>query len=99
MSSNLLSLILQAVGGIMAKAATSDQTDAQPGINAMIAGLLIQATSLGFFAAVCTTFMVRLRGSIPHQTPEKRKVRERPIFAAFMLCLATITVAIEARSI
>ncbi|KAK4609609.1 Efflux pump himE [Fulvia fulva] len=99
MASDFLSLVLQAVGGVMAKAATSDLRDPQPGTNAMIAGLLLQAISLGFFAGVWIIFMLRVRSGIPDQTAGKRKVRERAFFPAFMIGLALATVVIEIRSI
>lgn len=99
MTSDFLSLILQAAGGAIAEVATQNNDDPQAGTDIMIAGLLLQAVSLGFFLLVWSTFMIRVLRGIPDQKYYKMAIRRRPLFKAFSLGLLLSTVLILTRSI
>jgi len=89
---DLLSLVLQAVGGALA--ATSDTTqDAHRGVNIMIAGLAFQIVSLLLFMALWGDFALRARKAIASEvgTPSAdgsgfAEVRVSFRFKAFKAC-------------
>lgn len=83
----------------MAQTALDDHEDSQPGINLMIAGLLLQAISLGLFLLIGALFMLRVRRGMPDQTPSKVFIRRRPLFHAFLGGLLLSTILILIRSI
>lgn len=101
MTSDFLSLVLQAAGGGIADTAAADQQDLkQTGINIMIAGLVLQAVSLSVFLAVGLDFFIRVRRQgMDNSSPERNAVRSRFVFKAFLAALLLATVAILARSI
>lgn len=101
MTSDFLSLVLQAAGGGIADTAADDQQDLkQTGINIMIAGLVLQAVSLSVFLAVGLDFFIRVRRQgMDNSSPERNAVRSRFVFKAFLAALLLATVAILARSI
>lgn len=99
MTSDFLSLVLQAAGGGLADVAKPNTKKRQHGVDVMIAGLILQAVSLTAFLLVCTDFAVRCsRGSLDND-PEKRRVRGRAYFKAFLAALVLSTVTILIRSI
>lgn len=97
MTSDFLSLVLQATGGGIAD--TADTEDLKnTGIDIMIAGLVLQAVSLAVFLGVWADFALRVRrrGSTQEQYAG---VRSRVAFKVFLAALLVATVAILARSI
>ncbi len=63
-TSDIFSLVLQAVGGALADTALNgDSSQEQDGINIMIAGLSCQVVSLFIFMCLCADFAVRVRKS------------------------------------
>lgn len=99
MTSDFLTLVMQGVGGVWAQTAHQKGENARPGLNLMIAGLLLQAISLGFFMVVGALFMLQVRRGMPDQSPSKVFARRRLIFRAFVLGLLLSTILILIRSI
>ena len=98
MTSDFLSLLLQAIGGAIAD--TSDaKSSEQTGINIMIAGLVLQAISLAVFLAVVADFALSCRKGVLSQDQRQRKTRSRAIFKAFMAGLILATILVLIRSI
>lgn len=96
MSSDIISLVLQAAGGGIADTAPDDDPDlAQMGIDIMVAGLVLQCVSLMAFLAIMIDFL--------HRCTNKGKIRfktgSRGISVYFIISLLTATLAILARSI
>ena len=58
---DILSLILQAVGGALASAAVTGTADPKPGTNTMVAGLAFQVFTLLVFIVLLVDFAVRVR--------------------------------------
>lgn len=101
MTSDFLSLVLQAAGGGIADTAADDEQDLKrTGIDIMIAGLVLQAVSLSVFLAVGLDFFLRVRRhGMDNSSPERNALRSRFVFKAFLAALLLATVAILARSI
>lgn len=97
MTSDFLSLVLQAAGGGIADTNDPNTPGRQTGVDVMIAGLILQVVSLAFFLLVCTDFAWRCSRGGLDSDPEKRSVRERLYFKAFLagLMLATVTILIR----
>jgi hypothetical protein len=98
MTSDFLSLVLQAAGGAIAETAEEDDL-AQSGIDVMIAGLLLQAISLFVFSAVWIHFQFSRKRGVLDQTPERISARGRSIFKIFQAGLMLATAAIIVRSV
>ena len=99
MTSDFCSLVLQAVGGAVAETA-NDNATAQKGIDVVIAGLLLQAVSIGVFLAFMTLFGWRSWASGRTSTDvEKQARRSRPLFKTFLVGLVTATAAVLVRFI
>ncbi len=84
---DLVSLILQAVGGAITSIADADQYElAQDGINIMIAGLASQVASLTLFMALCLDFAWKVFKNPNDLNPDTRirKLRQRPRWKAFL---------------
>lgn len=84
---DLVSLIMQAVGGAITSIADSDQYDlAQAGINIMIAGLASQVASLALFTALCLDFAWKVFKNPNDLNPDNsmRKLRQSPRWKAFL---------------
>lgn len=101
MSSDFMSLVLQALGGGIADTADPGTHLRTIGIDIMIAGLVLQVISLVVYLAVCTDLAVRClrRKSMLDPSPEKVAVRSRVFFKLFLASLLLSTLAILARSI
>lgn len=100
MTSDFLSLVLQAAGGGIADTAAADQQSLKrTGIDIMIAGLVLQAVSLTAFLAVALDFFLRVRRHGADGSQARNQVRSRKLFKAFLASLLLATVAILARSI
>ena len=98
MTSDFLSLLLQAIGGAIADTANTHATS-RTGADIMIAGLFLQAVSLAAFLLVCADFAWSCRKGYLDMSPDKQQTRRRPILKAFMCTLMLATVAIFVRSI
>jgi hypothetical protein len=98
MTSDFLSLLLQAIGGALADTANTHK-NAQVGIDIMIAGLLLQAVSLAVFVLVFADFRWSCRKGVLDMNPEKQRIRSSGLFKAFTASLLLATIAVLARSI
>jgi hypothetical protein len=101
MTSDFLSLVLQAAGGGIADTAAYDQEALKrTGIDIMIAGLVLQAVSLSLFLGVGLDFFIRVRRhGTDNSSPERNSLRSRALFKAFLASLLLATAAILVRSV
>jgi hypothetical protein len=103
-SCDLLSLILQGVGGGMA-ATGKDAKGSKRGVDIMIAGLVSQVITMTFFLALWCDFVLRTRrtklsGSLSRtQPPLYDQLRTLKIFALFQWALFAATILIYVRCI
>ncbi|KAK3115226.1 phospholipid-translocating ATPase rsb1 [Teratosphaeriaceae sp. CCFEE 6253] len=99
MSSDFMSLLLQAAGGGIADSANTDSLK-NIGVDIMIAGLVLQAISLGVFLLFGADFAWRCRRGVLDQDPERRRTRNSMIFKAFLagMILATLVILIRRSS-
>jgi hypothetical protein len=98
MTSDFLSLVLQAIGGAIADTANTKSTS-RVGIDIMIAGLFLQAVSLAVFLLVCADFGWRCQKGILDMDLDRQQTRQRLLFKTFMAGLLLATVAVLVRSI
>ncbi|KAM7192350.1 sphingoid long-chain base transporter RSB1 [Rhypophila sp. PSN 637] len=104
---DVISLILQAVGGAMASVASHNGDPIETGDNIMIAGLVFQVVILLFFMAVSIDFAVRvytrnkrLGSSMAlDQSDLARKTRNSWLFKGLLGALALATICIFWRSV
>jgi hypothetical protein len=102
MTSDFLSLVLQAAGGAIADTAPASDPDLkQTGIDVMIAGLVLQCVSLLIFLIVGLDFFARVHrhGADASSPPSRTALRSKPTFRLFLASLLVATLAILARSI
>lgn len=100
MTSDFLSLVLQAAGGAIADIADSGTSLEQSGIDTMIAGLILQVISLAVFLLVGIDFAWRChRTKRLDLSPGKVSVRNRPYFKMFLASIVLATILILIRSI
>lgn len=86
MASDLVSLILQAVGGAITSIADADQADlAQAGINVMIAGLASQVVSLTLFIVFCMDFAWAVKKNPNNLNEKMQNLREQFKWKAFLV--------------
>lgn len=97
MTSDFISLVLQAAGGAIAD--LSEGAARQTGINIMVAGLFLQAISLSAFLLYLAYFALKCRNGSLDMDPAKITCRDSGIFKAFIFSLLIATVAILIRSI
>ncbi|KAK9473434.1 RTA1 like protein-domain-containing protein [Dipodascopsis tothii] len=64
-SLDLVSIVLQAIGGAMAATALKDNDDTAPGTHIMVAGLAFQVASTSIFAVLCFLFYRNVRSGQP----------------------------------
>ncbi|EMC98486.1 hypothetical protein BAUCODRAFT_87156 [Baudoinia panamericana UAMH 10762] len=98
MTSDFLSLLLQAIGGAIADTADNHQ-DSKKGIDIMIAGLFLQALSLAAFLVVVADFALCCRRGTLDENPAKKQARGRMLFKVFLASLMLATVVVLIRSI
>jgi len=102
--SDLLALILQAVGGALASTA-KDSAGSTTGKNVMVAGLASQVISMLLFMTIWADFALRVRkarssGALARtQPPLYDSLRESRMFTAFQWSLAISTLLIFVRSV
>ncbi|GLA64512.1 hypothetical protein AtubIFM56815_010454 [Aspergillus tubingensis] len=99
-SCDLLSLILQAVGGALASSAgDGDTSESDTGVNIMIAGLAFQVFSLLVFMVLASEFAYRVRKSPKSENDDFTSLRMSPKWKMFLYCLALATITIFIRSV
>ncbi|KAI6750436.1 hypothetical protein HG530_014717 [Fusarium avenaceum] len=99
---DILSLVLQAAGGIIASIALQDNESLTTGDNIMIAGLAFQVFTLVVFIGLCADFMVRLRrrkrqlgaAAVLPQDPALKRIRDSWHFRGFTVALALAIVLV-----
>lgn len=99
MTSDFLSLLLQAVGGAIADTAKGGSSLAHTGLHIMIAGLFLQALSLTAFIIVFADFSWRCHKGVLDMDPVKQRTRQSTIFKVFRISLLLATLAVLVRSI
>ncbi|KUJ12842.1 putative sphingoid long-chain base transporter RSB1 [Mollisia scopiformis] len=98
---DVISLILQALGGAMASMASHQGHSSALGDHIMVAGLAFQVSTLTLFMAVCIDFAVRT-SKHPDDNRDDTKllsVRSTKRFSQFIFSLAIATICIFIRSI
>ena len=98
MTSDFLSLVLQAIGGGIADTAT-EQSLARAGLDIMIAGLVLQCITLGVFLVLMADFAWRCRKGVLDTNAEKQRTRSRMLFKLFIASILLATVVVLIRSI
>jgi hypothetical protein len=103
---DVMSLILQAVGGAMASIASHNQNSTQTGDNIMIAGLSFQVLTLLIFMAVSLDFALRvvrryrrLGADALDQSEQARAIRHGFGFKGLLAALTIATICIFWRSV
>ncbi|KAM0439643.1 hypothetical protein ACHAPT_000735 [Fusarium lateritium] len=102
---DVISLVLQALGGGMASVSSHNHDDPKVGSNIMIAGLAFQVATILAFILCSLDFALRtvrrqraLGEAALDQRPEVRKVRNSPRFKAFLGGLSVAALCILWRS-
>lgn len=103
---DVVSLLLQMIGGILAAVALLNDDDLDPGDDVIIAGLSTQVFSLFVFIIACVDFAARLRSRMKKLGPEvtmdsdpaKVQLRRSRTFKAFLAAQALATILIFWRS-
>jgi hypothetical protein len=99
---DIVSLILQAVGGALASTA-DNQTSLNRGTNIMIGGLSFQVFSLLLFMGLCVDIMLSIHSAGKSGkfslNPDCAHIRSRGIFTFFLYAIGISTVAIFVRSV
>ncbi|KAI8938750.1 hypothetical protein NX059_004617 [Plenodomus lindquistii] len=98
MTSDFLSLVLQAAGGGIADTAET-RAGVRTGTHIMVAGLFLQAISLAVFLLYLVYFALRCRSGSLDMDPAKVACRDRGLFKVSLLSLLVATLAILVRSI
>lgn len=98
---DLVSLVLQAIGGAMASILSTQGKNTKPGDNIMIAGLVSQVVTMFIFMILASDFAWRtwsrhrrLGDAAFDQTPALAQVRASKIFRAFLGALALAFICI-----
>ncbi|QDS69637.1 hypothetical protein FKW77_009037 [Venturia effusa] len=102
---DLFSLVLQALGGGMASAATHSGKNAEPGNHIMLAGLAVQVVTLFFYIMLASDFAFRTYrristlGKSHALDPTHAKLRDSLRFRGFVCALIFATLCIFTRSV
>ncbi|KAF2265332.1 RTA1-domain-containing protein [Lojkania enalia] len=102
---DIASLLLQAIGGGMASAASHQDKDPTAGNNIMIAGLAAQVVTLFIFISLCTDFSIRTMRRIKQLgaegalDPTHAKLRASWSFKGFLIALSFATLCIFTRCV
>ncbi|MCJ1286110.1 hypothetical protein MMC26_005453 [Xylographa opegraphella] len=101
---DIVSLLLQAIGGAMASIASHQNKSADNGDHIMVAGLAFQVLTLLIFMVLCADFAVktlRRMKTMGEQAldPTYAKLRQSWSFKTFLVALALATVCIFIRSV
>ncbi|KAI4240149.1 MAG: hypothetical protein L6R40_005282 [Gallowayella cf. fulva] len=101
---DVLSLVLQALGGGMASAASHSNKNPETGNHIMVAGLAFQVFTLLVFMLLCTDFAVRTvvrmnRIGEAALDPTHANLRRSTKFRAFLVALTLSTICIFIRSV
>ncbi|KAF2760759.1 putative RTA1 domain protein [Pseudovirgaria hyperparasitica] len=97
-SCDLLSLVLQALGGALASTADDEKSN-DLGINIMIAGLVAQVVSLLVFMLLCADFAWSAHKRRSERDPAFAVLRSSFIWKAFLIGLGVATLTIFVRSV
>lgn len=97
MTSDFISLVLQAAGGAIADTAVG--SGKLTGTHIMVAGLFLQAVSLTVFLLYLAYFALKCRSGSLDMDPAKTACHSRGLFKVFLFSLILATVAILVRSI
>jgi hypothetical protein len=90
-SCDLVSLILQGVGGGIAATGVSDQNQLNVGTDIMIAGLSFQVFSLLLFMALCADFALRIRKLRESEKNEQyESIRRTRLFRGFLFGMLAV---------
>ncbi|KAL3425376.1 RTA1 like protein [Phlyctema vagabunda] len=95
---DLISLVLQAVGGAIASSADT-QDDSDLGKNIMLAGLGFQVFSLALFALACGEFAWRVRSSKGSRNERYTELTRSKLFKGFLISLFVASATIFARCV
>lgn len=102
---DIISLVLQAIGGGMASVASNNHKSPDTGDHIMVAGLAFQVFTLGVFILLCTDFAfttmrnTREVGADEALDASHAKLRASMKFKGFLVALAIATICIFIRSI
>ena len=102
---DIASLVLQALGGGMASAASHQKKDPKAGNNIMIAGLAVQVVTLLIFIIFAVDFTIRTirrireLGAQGALDPTHARLRSNVMFKGFLAALSLSTVCIFTRSV
>ncbi|EXJ91245.1 hypothetical protein A1O1_04355 [Capronia coronata CBS 617.96] len=98
---DVVSLVLQAIGGALASTADDDQDQEDLGDHLMMAGIAWQVASLFFFAAMASYYIFRRRKALPQHplSPEAAATLGDRKFRLFALGVITAWAAIFIRCI
>ncbi|KAF4336978.1 parasitic phase-specific psp-1 [Fusarium beomiforme] len=99
---DILSLVLQAAGGVLASVALQNNESLTTGDNIMVAGLSFQVFTLLVFIGLCADFMVCLRrrkrdlgaSAVLPQDPALKRVRDSWQFRGFTIALGLAIVLV-----
>ena len=102
---DIISLVLQAIGGGMASVASNNHKSPDTGDHIMVAGLAFQVLTLGVFILLCTDFAIRTArntrelGADEALDASYATLRASMKFKGFLVALAVATLGIFIRSI
>jgi RTA1 like protein len=88
-SCDIVSLVLQAIGGAMTAIADTDSS-MQTGINIMIAGLASQVASMTIFVYLCLQFAWNIRQNPSKRNPDGMELIGSRRFRIFLYCESAI---------
>jgi len=107
-SCDLLSIVLQAIGGGMAASATQNGDSTTSGTHIMVAGLAVQVASMSLFIGLCVDFFFRVRKfqkqtdtSDPSSIYEEKylPILKNRLFKPFLYAIVVCTILIYIRCI
>uniref|UniRef100_A0A060TAK6 Sphingoid long-chain base transporter RSB1 n=1 Tax=Blastobotrys adeninivorans TaxID=409370 RepID=A0A060TAK6_BLAAD len=100
---DLISIVLQAIGGGMAAVAAQNGTDASSGTHIMLAGIVFQVASMLTFMILFALFLFRVwNGHRQGKSEFKAQfahLQQRPVFKLFVICLWWCTICVFIRCV
>ncbi|KAH7355407.1 RTA1 like protein-domain-containing protein [Rhexocercosporidium sp. MPI-PUGE-AT-0058] len=98
-SCDIISLLLQAIGGGMAGSADGDDKKLDLGTNLMIAGIVFQVATLIIFAGLVVDYVVRTRADWENVSESVKAVAATKNFKRFSWAVTVAFVGVFARSV
>lgn len=101
---DVVSILLQAIGGSMASVATSNHNSPHLGVDIMVVGFAFQALTLGLFILICADFaitkLLKSKAAGTDGALDAKNAEKRPSwrFQGFVAALALATLCIFIRS-